>query len=196
VAKLAYLRTQPDTLDRAGAWFADRPREQRDVPIYVSAAAPALDLALPRREQGLLFHGKAPKLPLTPWTAWQTRVAPAQRPTPQHDLRWLTFPRGAGAPADIGAHLQSLAPALFLIEVYAERSNHPLQVRLRQELQQRGTRLARFGPDADAEASELELFFQLSDHFNDDEGVAWPHFTRRLLAAQAIGPVVEIWSIP
>ena len=68
-------------------------------------------------------------------------------------------------------------------------------VRLRRELQARGTRLARFGPDADVESSELELFFQLSDHYNDDEGVAWPNFTLRVLAARAIGPVVEVWEL-
>ncbi|MCC7011573.1 MAG: glycosyltransferase family 39 protein [Planctomycetes bacterium] len=193
-AKLAFLRTRPDTLDSVARFVSEDPALATRT-VYLSAAPPALDLPLARRAEGLLFHGKPPKLPLTPWSAWQLLVPPERRPTAQFDLRWLTLPRGPGATADIGEHLASLAPALFVIEVYQTRTNHPLMVRLRRELQARGTRLARFGPDADVESSELELFFQLSDHYNDDEGVAWPNFTLRVLAARAIGPVVEVWEL-
>jgi hypothetical protein len=191
--QLARLRTQPDTFERAARWFSARP-DAASERVYLSATAPALDLPLLRRPEGLLFYGKKPKLPLSPWTAWQARNEPLAS-LPAYDLRWLTLPRGNARPESLGAYLESLAPALFVIEVYEQRKNHPFLVKLREELRARGERLARFSPDRDPEATELELFFQLSDHFNDDEQVEWPHFTARLLQAEAIGPVLEVWRI-
>lgn len=191
-AKLAWLRSQPDTLAEAAAWLESRGSTET---MYVSAAPPALDLPLLRKPEGLLFYGKQPKLPLSPWTAWQERMEPGALQAPVYDLRWLVAPRGAAA-ADLPSYFESLGPALFLIEVYEQRTNHPLQVRVREALRARGERLARFSPDRDPEASELELFFQLSDHFNDDELVNWPHFTLRLLRARALGPVLEVWRVP
>ena len=191
-AKLAWLRSQPDTLAEAALWLESRDTAET---MYVSAAPPALDLPLLRKPEGLLFYGKTPKLPLSPWTAWQARMEPSSLDEPSYDLRWLVSPRGAAA-ADLPAYFESLGPALFLIEVYEQRTNHPLQVRVREALAASGERLARFSPDPDPEQSELELFFQLSDHFNDDELVRWPHFTLRLLRARAIGPVLEVWRVP
>ena len=193
-AKLAWLRSQPDTLDLAARWLEERP-ESRAEPTYISAAAPALDLPLLRKPEGLLFYGKPPRIPLSPWTAWQARMDVGSVDAPVYDLRWLVAPRGPAA-GDWSAYFESLGPALFLIEVYEQRTNHPLQVRVREALAAKGERLARFSPDRDPQASELELFFQLSDHFNDDEGVTWPHFTLRLLRAQALGPVLEVWRVP
>lgn len=193
-AKLAWLRARPDTLDLAAQWLEARPEATRET-VYLSAAAPALDLPLFRRPEGLLFYGKQPRLPLSPWSAWQARIPAGAAPGPLYDLRWLVAPRGPAASGDLGSYLQSLAPALFVVEVYEQRSQHALQVRLRQALQLRGTRLVRFSPDPDPEQTELELFFQLSDHFNDDEQVRWPHFSARLLRAHAIGPVLEVWKV-
>jgi len=191
-AKLAWLRCRPDTLVEAAQWLEARGGDET---MYVSAAPPALDLPLLRKPDGLLFYGKRPKLPLSPWTAWQARMEPGALDAPTYDLRWLVAPRGAAA-ADLPAYFESLGPALFLIEVYEQRTNHPLQVRVREALRAKGERLARFSPDLDPQASELELFFQLSDHFNDDELVTWPHFTLRLLRARSLGPVLEVWRVP
>ncbi|MBM3991960.1 MAG: hypothetical protein FJ298_13260 [Planctomycetes bacterium] len=190
--KLAWLRCRPDTLGDAARWLAARGDDET---MYVSAAPPALDLPLVRKPEGLLFYGKRPKLPLSPWTAWQARMETGALDVPTYDLRWLVAPRGEAA-ADLPTYIETLAPALFLIEVYEQRTNHPLQVRLREALRAKGERLARFSPDRDPEASELELFYQLSDHFNDDEFVTWPHFTLRLLRARALGPVLEVWRVP
>ena len=102
--------------------------------------------------------------------------------------------RSAAQPGNATSSRQPVVSAA--IEVYEQRTNHPLQVRVREALAASGERLARFSPDREPEASELELFFQLSDHFNDDELVNWPHFTLRLLRARAIGPVLEVWRVP
>lgn len=193
-AKLAWLRSRPDTLTQVAQWLEARPGAYAE-PVYLSAAPPALDLPLARKPEGLLFYGKPPKMPLSVWTGWQAKVGELPAGIPRWDLRWLVAPRGPAA-ADLPGYLASLGPALFVIEVYEQRTNHPLQVRVREALEAKGERLERFSPDPDPFQSELELFFQLSDHFNDDELVAWPNFTWRLLQARAIGPVVEVWRVP
>lgn len=193
-AKLAWLRSRPDTLGEVAQWLEARPGARAET-VYLSAAPPALDLPLVREPEGLHFYGKLPKMPLSVWTGWQAKVGEFPAEIQRWDLRWLVAPRGPAA-ADLPGYLASLGPALFVIEVYEQRTNHALQVRVREALAAKGERVARFSPDPDPTQSELELFFQLSDHFNDDELVAWPNFTWRLLRARAIGPVVEVWRVP
>ncbi len=188
VAKLAYLRAQPDTLDLAANWI------EREAPNSTVWIAPPLDLPVLRTLKGLELAGRAPKLGegFTPWTSWQTRIAAPDDVSV--DLRWL-IPRPAQR-ADLEAYLVSLGPGLVLIEVYEERTEHMLMVSLRKALMARAERVARFSPDRDPDATELELFFQLSDHFNSDPHLRHPHFTARLLRAQAIGRVLEVWRLP
>lgn len=187
VAKLAYLRSQPDTLDLAAQWI------ERDAPRSTVWITPPLDLPLRRSARGLELFGRAPKLGegFTPWCAWQALVA---APSTGVDLRWL-LPRPAQR-ADLGAYLDSLGEGLVLLEVYESRTEHASQVALRQALSERAECVARFSPDPDPHATELELFSQLSDHFNSDPHLRHPHFTRRLLSARAIGRVLELWRLP
>lgn len=187
VAKLAYLRSQPDTLDLAARWI------QREAPQSTVWIAPPLDLPLQRSPRGLELFGRAPKLGegFTPWAAWQSLTA---SPTPGADVRWL-LPKPAQR-ADLAAYLDSLGEGLVLIEVYEARTEHASMVALRRALSERAECVARFSPDPDPRATELEFFFQLSDHFNSDPHLRYPHFTRRLLSAHAIGRVLELWRLP
>jgi len=188
VSQLARLRSKPDTLGLAAQWVEQHaPRET----VWITSP---LDLPLARKPEGLLVFGREPKHGFTPWTTWQQLAPELGRSESAFDLRWLTLK--ARDVADLGAFLDGLGGGLVLIEVYETRTQHATMVRLRQALAQHGERVARFGPDRDAESTELELFFQLSDHFNNDGEIAWPHFTRRLLSAVAIGPVVELWRLP
>jgi hypothetical protein len=188
VAKLAYLRAQPDTLDLAASWI------EREAPSSTVWIAPPLDLPVLRTPQGLALAGRAPKLGegFTPWTSWQTYISARRDETVE--LRWL-IPRPAQR-SDLDAYLRSLGPGLVLIEVYEQRTEHMLLVSLREALGACAERVARFSPDADPYATELELFFQLSDHFNSDPHLRHPHFTARLLRARAIGRVLELWRLP
>ena len=186
-ARLAWLRSRPDTLEEAARWIENHAPAER---VYVSASQP-LDLPLFRKPEGFKPFGAKQ---LTPWTRWQVSVPESSAPRDRHDVRWLVAPpRGS----DLPTHVQSLSPALFVIEAYEKRTQHRALVELRRALKQTGERLARFSPDRDVEASELDLFFQLSDHFNEGaNNVDWPNFTARLLTARAIGPVIEICRVP
>jgi hypothetical protein len=190
--KLAYLRSKPDTLGELAQWIAAQPAAATQR-VYISPSAPTFDVPLFRDAAGLLLNGHRPRVPLTPWTAWQSRVPDELAPAPRYDLRWI--PRPPGGRGDFGDHIASLAPALFVIEPHEKFKQQPMLIAMRDALKQHGTRIARFSPDADPEQTELELFFQLSDHFNEDEDIDWPQFTWRLLRARAIGPVVEVWRV-
>jgi hypothetical protein len=190
--KLAYLRSKPDTLGEVAQWIAALP-EAATQRVYISPSPPTFDVPLFRQAPGLLLNGHRPHLPLTPWTAWQARVPDELAPAPRYDLRWI--PRPPGGRAEFGDHIASLAPALFVIEPHEKFNLQPMLVAMRDSLRAHGTRVARFSPDVDPETTELELFFHLSDHFNEEEDIDWPHFTWRLLRARAIGPVVEVWRV-
>ena len=74
---------------------------------------------------------------------------------------------------------------------------------LRTALSEHGRRLARFSPEGTAlggaaagePETEFDLFFQVSDHFNDGESDGVGNFTLRVLRADAIGPVVELYAL-
>lgn len=185
--KLAWLRARPDTLDEAAAWIAKHaPRER----VWISASQP-LDLPLFREPEGFKPFGAKQ---LTPWTRWQIALPAANAPAPRFDLRWLAAPpRGR----TLSEHIASLGPALIVVEPYEQRAGHPLLTELSRAVAEHGQCVERLSPDRDPQASDLELFFQLSDHYNEPgESVAWPNFTWRVLRARAIGPVLELWRIP
>lgn len=189
-AMLAWLRSQPDTLDRAAQWYIESGARET---LWV---APPLDLPLVREPRGLELRGRTPREleGFTPWTAWQTLMPPPDEQLRRYDIRWL-MPKLAQR-ADPGAHLDQLGACLVLVERFVERQDHAAMAALRRALEARGECVASFSPDPGPQASELELFFQLSDHFNSDAHLLHPHFALRLLRARAIGRVLEVWRLP
>ncbi len=188
--KLAWLRSQPDTLDRAAQWYVESGARET---LWV---APPLDLPLVRESRGLQLRGRTPRAleGFTPWASWQTLID-AQAPSlTRFDVRWL-MPKLAQR-ADPGAHLDELGPGLVLVERVVERRDHAAMIALRRALEARAQCVATFSPDPDPQATELELFFQLSDHFNSDAHLLHPHFALRLLRARSIGRVLELWRLP
>lgn len=188
--KLAWLRSQPDTLDRAAQWYVESGARET---LWV---APPLDLPLVRESRGLQLRGRSPRAleGFTPWASWQTLID-AQAPSlTRFDVRWL-MPKLAQR-ADPGAHLDELGPGLVLVERVVERRDHAAMIALRRALEARAQCVATFSPDPDPQATELELFFQLSDHFNSDAHLLHPHFALRLLRARSIGRVLELWRLP
>jgi len=179
--KLSWLRSRPDTLDLAAQFVAAQP----------AAAAwvqPPLDLPLARQRSprpGGLF---------TPWAHWQAVASDVATLKEARDLRWL-LPK-PDQRADLEGYLRSLGPGLVVLERFEVRTEHVERVALRKTLQRVGELAATFSPDADPTRTELEFFFQLSDHFNADAHWDHPHFTLRLLSARAIGCVVEVWRLP
>lgn len=103
-AKLAWLRSRPDTLGEVAQWLEARPGARAET-VYLSAAPPALDLPLVREPEGLHFYGKLPKMPLSVWTGWQAKVGDFPAEIQRWDLRWLVAPRGPAA-ADLPGYLE------------------------------------------------------------------------------------------
>lgn len=179
--KLSWLRSRPDTLDLAAQFVAAETASTAWV-------QPPLDLPLARQRAprpGGLF---------TPWARWQAAASEAAALKDARDLRWL-LPKPEQR-ADLAAYLRSLGPGLVVLERFEVRTEHVERAALRSALQRVGELAATFSPDPDPRRTELEFFFQLSDHFNADAHWEHPHFTRRLLSARAIGCVVEVWRLP
>ena len=201
--KLVWLRSQPDTLEQAAAWIEQHARPAPGgTTVWLQAP---LDLPLLRAEQSWSPPGRRRRLLYSPWSRYQVRAVPAEL-GPRWDLRWIG-PAWADGESNLAtepeAFVEALAPGLFLIEVFEERTDHPVDIALRQALRARGTLVERFapeGPEAGGAArseprTEQPFFYQLSDHFNDGERAPRPHFIPRLFAAQAVGPVLELYRV-
>jgi hypothetical protein len=93
--------------------------------------------------------------------------------------------------ADPRGFVRSLGPGYVALEVFQDRGNDVLAT-LRSAFAAEGKLLARLSPDADPDLSDFPLDFQ------DDRSrrVPLPHYTVRVLRARAVGPVVEIYTLP
>jgi len=208
--KLSWLRAQPDTLDKAATWMERSIRPAPDgPPIWIQAP---LELPLMRTPESWAPPGRKRRALYSPWSKYQVRTD-LSGVDPHWDLRWIGPAWAGGGPdlaRDPGAFLDALGPGLYVIEVFEERLDHPLEVGLRRALMARGDRVARFAPEGSSVSAgvmsslpdelpeagpEQPFFYQLSDHFNDGERAPRPHFIPRLFAAQAVGPVLELYRV-
>ena len=201
-AKLALLRSRPDTLDLAAAWIEAHldPADSIALPATPRMNT-SFELPLLRSEASLRKpDGKRIKQH-SPWSRYQLRsLGPeAELETgPRWSLRWLA-PRDATEnqllARDYEAFILSMAPGYIVAEPYAARFDQTLFVELTRILSEHGERVARFTPEGPEGKIEWPLFYMLSDHFNDAGFEDWPHFMLRLLGAEAIGPSVEIYRL-
>ena len=222
-ARLAWLRSQPDTFERAAGWVA---RELGpDAAVYLSPLPnpvhgdSSLELPLPRTGAALDGPGGAHPGRYGIWTRYQDRLpetawaAGASR----FDLRWLVWSRGrAGVPAGVEAlaflrehpasffeqlELPAGADALwFAVEDHRGRPENATELLLQDALARFGERVARSTPerpdpaDEGAGASdEPTLPFGYQDR--DEEGGRWPNVALRALTARATGPAIDIWRV-
>jgi hypothetical protein len=199
-ARLAWLRSRPDTLDLAGAWI--EAHLERSDPIAL-ISAPRLNVAfdLPLWRERATFENASGKhiKQHSPWTRYQAALAgdPSDAP-PGWSLRWLVPQDGAEAQLmarDYQAFILALAPGYFVIEPYEARFDNERMIGLRQVLREHGELVARFTPEGPEGMIEWPFFYMLSDHFNSEGHEDWPHCVPRLARAEAIGPAVEIYRV-
>ena len=192
--KLVWLRHQPDTLDQVANWIEANVEPAPDgSPVWLEAP---LDVPLLRTDASWSPPDHRRRALYTPWAMYQVRAV-APELGPRWDLRWMgpAWTPGAINPSrDPGAFIDALRPGVFVIEVFERRTDHELNVRLRQAFLARGRPLARFSPEGRGN-DEHPFFYQLSDHFNDDERTPVPHFVARMLRARSIGPTLEIYRL-
>ena len=199
-ARLAWLRSRPDTLDLAAAWVEAR-LERSDPIALISAPRLNVSFDLPLWRQRETFVNAEHKRikQHSPWTRYQAGLAadPESAP-PGWSLRWLVPQDKAEAQVmarDYRAFILSLAPGYFVIEPYEARFDNERGIGLREVLREHGELLARFTPEGPEGKIEWPFFYMLSDHFNSEGFEDWPHCVPRLFRAQAIGPAVEIYRV-
>lgn len=206
-ARLAWLRSQPDTGSEAAAWMSAH-LEPGAEPIFLSPVPSAhrsdssMELPLLRTPDALR-QARGPKLGLyNIWSVYQLRLPDLPPVDAQWPIRWLVSRiKDLGVPPGVGRleHLErtpqaffaTSGPGLFVIEVYEQRDQNPTHIYLRGALQSLGTRLARFSPDGPEHDTRFPLIYQ--DRVED--GGAWPNYFRRVFTARTTGPVIEIYRV-
>jgi len=207
-ARLACLRSRPDTLDQAGRWIEQHlGRADRIALLSAPRITVAFDVPLWRDPQVFVNAGGKHVKQHSPWARYQAALlaggdeGPAA--PPGWSLRWLV-PEDAGEAqllaSDFRAFILSLAPAYYVIEPFQERRDEPRMIELTRFLRDQGVLVARFTPEhpqgnIEGPLVEWPFFYMLSDHFNTGGYEDWPPCVRRLFRARAIGPAVEIYRV-
>lgn len=186
--KLSWLRAQPNTAERATAWLRANVTSPADQAIF---ALPPLDFGVMRTVDSLRYPpGRAAFF--TPWTIYQNKLVDDARVGPLYRIYWLSAKEGhtrLESDDEVEAYLRAHGPGLFVVErIHANQS--AARSRIANTLAARGRRLARFAPDGEREFTLHKLWDQ------DVEAPDWPHVTWRVLRAEAVGPVIEIYELP
>jgi hypothetical protein len=189
-ARLAQLRAQDDTLERATKWLAAQP-DALATPIYVT---PFFDLPLVRSATSLRPPDKRPAVVISRWSIWQKRVGVENLPEPRFDLRYLV-PRpdlGFGGPkmeADPEGYVAALGPGFFVLDMSRQPARPGLD-RLRAEIRRRaGECVFRSAPESEGAAREFGFPFE--DELLED----WPNVIARVPRIDAVGQVIEIYRV-
>lgn len=188
-AKLAWLRSSPDTMDRAATWIEQNLDPDSDK-VHL---ATTLGLPLSRQKHNLSRKaaGHLTFNRFSKWTTYLARMEGKLGPPPRYDVSWMVPDFGrfeAKDPNSLHAYLESVGPGYFVIE--AKSYGHLWMPYLVETLSRMGPRVARFSPDAGDAGWEYPLLYQDEDKQTGD----WPHMTWRILCAQSIGPVIEIYE--
>lgn len=192
--RLGSLRVAPDTLERAAAWIADHTERG----VARTFLPPGFDLPLARRPEVLRSDAEIPRgIRPEPWLDYQLALLAARGPDlPLFEAGHLAFRLPIRGPAALsrlrktpGEFLGELRARYVLAPVLAKRRSTPAWL-LREDALQRGHLEARFGPEASESLWEFPFAYH-EEPTNDPM-----HFGLRVLRARAVGPTVEIYSLP
>jgi hypothetical protein len=192
--RLGSLRVAPDTLEQAAAWLQDH----TDAGVTRTFLPPGSDLPLARRPEVLRADAELPRgIRPDPWLDYQVRLLEARGPDlPLFEAGHLAFHlpiRGPGAIARLRKspeeYLGRLGAEVVVVPVSLKKRNAPAWL-LREDARRRGELLARFSPEA-SEALRPYPFAYYEEPADDPV-----HFGLRVLRARAVGPTVEVYSLP
>ena len=186
-ARMAWVRTQPDTLEQVAAWL-EQHAEPASEAVFVFP--PPMDLPLGRDATSLGVRGERPTPLFSLWSKYQSRLEDGG-PVPRWSMRWIVGKpdeRRRTDDAAVDELLDRYGPGLYVVQVMTERAP-PFVERMRAGLLRRGELLERFSPDPDPWSSDYPFFEQ------DELVPGWPHVFARLLRARAVGPVVEVFRV-
>jgi hypothetical protein len=188
--RLAQVRSAPDTIARAAAWFRDRQNFDRATQRIV--VLPPLDLPLPQKAELLARNSKGLFSATVPWLHFQKQLAPEKRPLEQYEVLWMPMSkpedrnRIAASPEKFVQTLDADFAVVHALEVVRF---HPAFSLVRSALMSQMQLVARFTPDVRGQAHEIPLDYEDFEH-NPPLPWAW-----RTLFAQSTGPIVEIYKL-
>ncbi len=205
-ARLAWLRSRPDTQAEAAEWL--RANVSESEPVFLSPIPnfqfgdATMELPLMRSRAALAGAGGPRVRYYNIWSKYQRRLPGESAPPPLHALEWLVWSgKQAGVPAGTSpleflvghprAFFNSSGPGVFVVEDNRTRPENATDIALQDALEQFGERLARFTPDAPGR----ETGYPFGNQDRVEEGGSWPHVTWRCLTARTTGPIVEIWRV-
>jgi Dolichyl-phosphate-mannose-protein mannosyltransferase len=184
-ARLALLRSRPDTVAEAAQWIEARVPPGPERVLFL----PTHDLPLPLDAQALESNAAMMDSPARPWYRYQRALAPEQRLAPGWKL--LAMPLKPAAQellsADAPRYLRTLAADWLVVEVYTEGRKPLVLDALHPALAEVAERAARIAPEDGGAQDDLPLTW------SDDEYPRWECWALRLFRAQRLGPVIEIW---
>lgn len=183
------VRAGEHTTARAARWIEAHVPDA-DTPIVLT---PLVDLPLVRRPEGLSFRDpNLYSLFNVPWARYQSERGAQALPGPARNLAWLRIDGAQGLQRlldDPWAFARESGARLIVVEVFdADRPPIAFKV-LREALQARCKRLARFSPDGDPERWGYPFDAQ------EPTVPRPPWFLPRMLRAVSLGPILEVYDM-
>jgi hypothetical protein len=182
--KLAWIRTQPDTHELAGAWVREHAQPESERVLL----SPRVDLPLWRTGAALAAVG-----PFTarvfPWIAHQLEHGPPPAGEPRYDLRTLNV-LGEGVQGEIARDPAAFLRAQPFDVLVLDVSHYPpegREARLREGARAVAAPVARFGASDDPAHDRLWLYYQ------DDTVTPRPSWWLGVLRARRFGPALEVY---
>lgn len=194
--KLSALRTTDDTLEQAADWIAEHAQVEEDVVLVTFP----LDLPLFQDDAALAINREViPDVPdfyprLTRWFKYQSydvqaRLAPERPAAERFGLVYARPAEYAGDAARAQAALERSDARYAVVELFGPEREVPGNTRIAENIAAQGRRVARFAPWRDVESSDLPFEHEgLPSHRQ-------AHVVGYLLAAERMGPVIEVYEL-
>lgn len=188
-AKLSWLRARDDAMEQATAHIAST-FDPATTTLFV---APTLELLVSRTEESLFNKRGQRRIAYSRWAKYQAHRRENPPPGPYWDVRYF------GASTELGFRtadsiaerpeefLDALGPGLYVMNA-GKLTGHPSERAFYDAVTRRGELLWRRAPHESGPWRSVGLDFQPLD---SAPGVIW-----RVLSAEAVGPVVELYRVP
>lgn len=185
-ARLAWIRHTPDTARQAATWL----EENVDPEQHKVFVTPWWDLPLVRTQESLRakIGGRAYHV-LSDWKRYQAKRDEGDIVGPYWSIYSMVVVTEFDGKTVEGLreYLDAFGPGFYVID--AKKRGHPWMKWMSEELGARGILRRRIAPDRDPWKWNYPLFDQ--DGVEED----WPDLTPRVLGANSVGPVVEIYEV-
>lgn len=186
--KLSWLRARDDAMEQASAFLA----ANFDPATTTLMVAPTLELLIARTDESLFNRRGQRRIAYSRWAKYQAHRRENPPPAPHWDVRYI------GASSELGFRtadsiearpdefLDALGPGIYVMNA-GKLSGHPSERAFHDAVVRRGELLWRRAPHAEGPWRSIGIDFQPMD--------SAPNVIWRVLAADAVGPAVEIYAV-